>query len=39
MNLLVDIDAGELEKAIRSYATAFELKVERRFGSSGVERR
>ena len=37
MQLLVNIDVDDLEKAIRFYQTAFELKVGRRFGASGVE--
>ncbi len=37
MELLVNLDVNDLEKAIRFYSSAFELKVGRRFGSSGVE--
>jgi predicted enzyme related to lactoylglutathione lyase len=37
MNLLVNLDVDDLEKAIGFYSSAFELKVGRRFGTSGVE--
>jgi len=37
MELLVNLDVNDLGKAIRFYSSAFELKVGRRFGSSGVE--
>lgn len=37
MNLLVNLDVDDLEKAICFYSSAFELKVGRRFGSFGVE--
>jgi predicted enzyme related to lactoylglutathione lyase len=37
MQLLVNLDVDDLEKAILFYGSAFELKVGRRFGSSGVE--
>jgi catechol 2,3-dioxygenase-like lactoylglutathione lyase family enzyme len=37
MSLLVNIDVGDLDKAIRFYTSAFGLKVGRRFGSFGVE--
>ena len=37
MNLLVNIDVDDLEKAIRFYTAAFGLSVGRRFGSFGVE--
>ena len=37
MNLLVNIDVDDLQKAIRFYTAAFALKVSRRFGDSGVE--
>lgn len=37
MDLLVNIDVDDLEKAIRFYGTAFDLHVGRRFGAFGVE--
>jgi predicted enzyme related to lactoylglutathione lyase len=37
MNLLVNLDVDDLEKAIQFYGSAFELTVGRRFGTSGVE--
>jgi predicted enzyme related to lactoylglutathione lyase len=37
MDLLVNLDVDDLEKAIRFYSSAFGLKVGRRFGASGVE--
>jgi predicted enzyme related to lactoylglutathione lyase len=37
MQLLVNIDVDELDRAIRFYTAAFDLKVGRRFGSAGVE--
>jgi predicted enzyme related to lactoylglutathione lyase len=37
MNLLVNLDVDDLEKAIHFYGSAFELTVGRRFGTSGVE--
>ena len=37
MNLLVNLDVDDLEKAIRFYGSAFGLKMGRRFGASGVE--
>jgi predicted enzyme related to lactoylglutathione lyase len=37
MNVLVNLDVDDLEKAIRFYSTAFGLKVGRRFGAFGVE--
>jgi predicted enzyme related to lactoylglutathione lyase len=37
MNLLINIDVDDLEKAIHFYGTAFGLKVGRRFGAAGVE--
>ena len=37
MNLLVNLDVDDLEKAIHFYSSAFELTVGRRFGTSGVE--
>jgi catechol 2,3-dioxygenase-like lactoylglutathione lyase family enzyme len=37
MNILVNLDVDDLEKAIRFYSSAFGLKVGRRFGNFGVE--
>ena len=37
MNLLVNLDVDDIEKAIRFYSSAFALKVGRRFGAVGVE--
>ena len=37
MNLLVNLDVDDLEKAVRFYSAAFGLKVGRRFGAFGVE--
>lgn len=37
MNLLVNIDVDDLDKAIQFYTTAFALTVGRRFGIFGVE--
>ena len=37
MNLLVNIDVDDLEKATRFYTSAFGLRVGRRFGSFGVD--
>jgi len=37
MNLLVNIDVDDLERAVRFYTTAFDLRVARRFGPDGVE--
>lgn len=37
MHVLVNIDVDELDKAVRFYGSAFDLKPGRRFGSSGVE--
>jgi predicted enzyme related to lactoylglutathione lyase len=37
MELLVNLDVDDLEKAIRFYGSAFGLKVGRRFGALGVE--
>lgn len=37
MDLLVNIDVDDLERATRFYTQAFGLKVTRRFGSGGVE--
>jgi len=37
MELLVNIDVDDLEKATAFYSRAFDLKVGRRFGAEGVE--
>jgi predicted enzyme related to lactoylglutathione lyase len=37
MDLLVNLDVEDLEKAVRFYGSVFGLKVGRRFGASGVE--
>jgi predicted enzyme related to lactoylglutathione lyase len=37
MDLLINVDVDDLEKAIRFYSTAFGLCIGRRFGASGVE--
>ena len=37
MDLLVNLDVDDLEKAVRFYGSAFGLKVGRRFGAFGVE--
>lgn len=37
MKALVNIDVDDLEKAIHFYASAFDLRVGRRFGTFGVE--
>ena|SRR5215813_2357048 len=37
MDLLVNLDVDELEKAVRFYGSAFGFKVARRFGAFGVE--
>ena len=37
MQLLVNLDVDDLEKAVRFYTTAFGLHVARRFGTSAVE--
>jgi len=37
MDLLVNLDVDDLEKAIYFYSSAFALKVGRRFGALGVE--
>ena len=37
MNILVNLDVDDLEKAIRFHSSAFGLKVGRRFGNLGVE--
>lgn len=37
MQLLVNIDVDDLERAIGFYSAAFDLRVSRRFGEGGVE--
>ncbi len=37
MNLLVNLDVDDLEKATRFYCSAFGLRLGRRFGAFGVE--
>ncbi|PKM19646.1 MAG: glyoxalase [Gammaproteobacteria bacterium HGW-Gammaproteobacteria-15] len=37
MNMLVNIDVEDLEKAVRFYTAAFGLRIGRRFSSFGVE--
>ena len=37
MNLLVNLDVDDLDKAVDSYSAAFGLTVGRRFGDAGVE--
>ena len=37
MIFLVNLDVGDLEKAVRFYGSAFGLQVGRRFGAFGVE--
>lgn len=37
MDILVNIDVDDLEKAVQFYRAAFGLKAGRRFGASGVE--
>ncbi|HEY7559944.1 MAG TPA: VOC family protein [Candidatus Binatia bacterium] len=37
MDVLVNLDVDDLEKAVRFYSSVFGLKVGRRFGVSGVE--
>ena len=37
MNLLINIDVDDLDKAVAFYSAAFGLRVGRRFGSAGVE--
>ncbi|HWI34962.1 MAG TPA: VOC family protein [Burkholderiales bacterium] len=37
MDVLVNLDVDDLEKAVRFYSAAFDLKVGRRFGTSAVE--
>jgi predicted enzyme related to lactoylglutathione lyase len=37
MDLLINLDVDDLDKAIRFYSSAFGLKVGRRFGAFGAE--
>ena len=37
MDLLVNIDVDDLDRAVQFYKSAFDLKVGRRFGADGVE--
>lgn len=37
MKFLVNLDVDDLERGIRFYGTAFDLRVGRRFGTAGVE--
>jgi len=37
MDLLVNLDVDDLEKAVRFYSSAFGLKAGRRFGTAGIE--
>lgn len=37
MDVLVNLDVDDLEKAVRFYSAAFDLKVGRRFGAHGAE--
>lgn len=37
MDLLVNVDVDDLERAVRFYGTAFGLRIGRRFGAFGVE--
>lgn len=37
MDLLINLDVDDLARAVRFYGEAFDLKIGRRFGSSGVE--
>ena len=37
MNLLVNLDVDDLDKAVQFYSAAFGLTMGRRFGASGVE--
>jgi predicted enzyme related to lactoylglutathione lyase len=37
MELLVNLDVDDLDRAVRFYTEAFELQVGRRFGAFGVE--
>ena len=37
MDLLINLDVDDLDKAVRFYSATFGLKVGRRFGALGVE--
>ena len=37
MDLLINVDVDDLEKAVRFYSTAFGLRIGRRFGGFAVE--
>ena len=37
MDLLVNLDVDDLEKAVGFYSSVFELKIGRRFGAFGAE--
>jgi predicted enzyme related to lactoylglutathione lyase len=37
MNLLINLDVDDLDKAIRFYTSVFGLTIGRRFGAAGVE--
>jgi predicted enzyme related to lactoylglutathione lyase len=37
MDLLINLDVDDLDRAVRFYREAFGLRIGRRFGSSGVE--
>lgn len=37
MDILVNIDVDDLERAVRFYTASFDLRVARRFGTDGVE--
>jgi catechol 2,3-dioxygenase-like lactoylglutathione lyase family enzyme len=37
MDLLVNIDVDDLDRAVQFYTSAFEVKVGRRFGANGIE--
>ena len=37
MDVLINLDVDDLDKAVRFYSSAFGLKVGRRFGALGVE--
>jgi hypothetical protein len=37
MDLLVNVDVNDLDKAVRFYSAAFGLRIGRRFGTFGVE--
>ena len=37
MDFIVNLDVDDLQKAVRFYTSAFNFKIGRRFGESGVE--